>query len=891
MPRLATIGHRLRALFRARSVESELDEELRFHLEREIEINVAKGMSREEARLAALRSFGGIEQVKEQCRDERGVRLIKDLGRDALYGIRTLRKNPGFTAAAVLTLMLGIGATTAMFSVVSGALLQPLPYEDSEQLMLLWTHTAMRGDDRDWISRGLYATVREQNRVFEDAAIVDGHSTVLRGKGTPERIRGISASASCLSMLGARPVLGRLFEPGEDEVGRPGALILSHGLWKRKFGAEPGVIGRTIELDDGSYTIVGVLEAGFGLTREYLPMVVRADYWVLIPLGPEEVQDHLHRWYGMIARLKADVSPGQAQAEMSRLAALLSQERPDTYAAEHDFSIEVIPFLKYVAADAALTLWMLFGAIGLVLLIACANVAGLLLARATGRRQEFGIRLALGAGRGRLMRQLLAESLLLSLLGGTLGVLIAWWSLPPLLALGGSAIPRSDEIGINPAIIIFGLGVSLLTCVIFGLFPAFTASRAGASTILRKGQREVCGLGLGRPFRGSFRHGLVVGQIALSFTLLIGAGLLLHSFQRLQRVDPGFSPYDLLTFQLAAVGEKYETSTSVIQFYEELEHRIAGVPGVEAVGGVSILPFGPNTSSGPIEAEDQPDTYEPPVIAEMRAVTWDYFDTMCIPLLRGRRFDERDTRHAPAVAIVDEQFAGRFWPDESAIGKRFRLADFPDVRLTIVGVVGSIKHYRLEAEPRITMYQPHAQSPWQYMYVAAKTALPPAAMTDSIARAVWSVDPNLPLLRVASMEERVADSLASRRFQLTVLTGFAGLALVLAVVGLYGLLTYVVGRGTRDIGIRMAFGARRAKVLFEVLYLGGVLALIGLAVGFVLSVAGVGLLTGLLYDLSPLDPLTFICVSLVVLGVTLVACCIPAYRATKVDPAVALRHE
>jgi predicted permease len=817
---------------------------------------------------------------------------MRALTQDLRYAIRMMLKNPAFTAIVVGTLALGIGANTAVFSVVNSVLIRPLPFADADDLVLLWKHTAEGGTERGWISTGLYGAVRDQNQTFEELAILDGHSAVFRGDGAPERIRGICASSSCLPLLGATPALGRLFAPDEDLPGAPPSIILSHALWVRRFNADPAIIGTGISTDEGDYTVVGVLEEGFSVTREHLPMLVRSDYWVTVPLGPDAMQEHRRHSYGLIARLAPGVTPEGARSDMRAIAARLMQVEPEAYPSDSGFTIAVQPFADHVVGEARPALWLLFGAIGLVTLIACANVANLLLARTTARRREIGIRLAVGAGRRRVVRQLLTESTILSLAGGVLGLLLAAWTLSLLLHLGDKAIPRAHEVGIDWQVIAFTLGLSLITSLVFGLAPALTASRINLSHVLRQDGASLLGGSVFRRLRHSARHWVVVGELAVSLILLVGAGLLLNSFWRLQQVDAGFSPDNVLTFQLAARGDKYSDHDSVVRFYEQLDQRVADVPGVRAAGGVSIIPFGPNHSSNKIQIEDQlTDGSTAGVTAESRVALGDYFRTMEIPLLAGRCFDARDTRTTPPVAIIDEHFAQRFWPDEDPIGKRFRLADFPDFRMTVVGVVGSIKHYHLDAEPRITFYQPHAQCAWQYMYVVVSTESDPEAMIGTLAGEIWAADEELPLMRVASMEQRVSDSLAQRRFLLLLLGGFAGIALMLAAVGLYGVMAYLVGRSTHDIGVRMAVGAQPADVLRIVLRQGAILAAAGLGLGLAISLPSMRVLSGHLFQISPLDPLTFFGVSAALFAAALLACMIPARRAMRVDPMVALRCE
>jgi len=825
---------------------------------------------------------------------------VSVLLQDLRYAIRMLLKSPGFTSVVVLTLALGIGVNTAIFSVVNGVLLQPLPYQDPDNLVLLWSQFPGRDEYEETFARGMFFEIRDRIHVFDQAAIVKSHSFTLTGGGPPERVRGMRASASCLPMLGARPTVGRLFAPGDDEPGKPRTVILSHALWERRFGSDPGVIGRILRLDEVDYTVIGVLGKDFPATQEYLPKSydpsVRVDYWIPLVLSAEDRQQHSRQNYGIYARLGPGVTVDDAKAEMDLLAGRMKQEVPQYYPPDSGFAIDVVPLLDPVVREVRPALRLLAGAAGLVLLIACANVANLLLARATRRHREIGMRMALGAGRLRIVRQLLTESMLLSVLGGAVGLLIAWWGISALLLLGAKTIPRINEVGIDVSVVAFTFGLSALTGIVFGLAPAWTISSVDLNRTLRNAARGLIGTGSSRRQRYSARRLLVVAELSLSMVLLIGAGLLIHSFYRLQKVDLGFSPENVLSFQLPA-NPSYPNVPGLptyVKFYEQLGERIAGLPGVKSIGGTSVLPLAPGESYAPIAVEDYVTAHdETQPKAHERVALWGYFKTMQIPLVAGRYFGEHDTGDSLPVTIVDEAFAKRFWPGENPIGKRIRdPASGPqNPWLTVVGVVGTVRHSDLESHSQATYYRPYLQWANRGMYVVVRCSSAPGALVDAIANEVWALDDDRPLLRVATMEQRVSDALARRRFSLFVLGVFAASALVLAVVGLYAVLAHMVSQSTREIGIRLALGAQPGNVLRLVLSEGLTLTVIGLAIGLPIALAGTRLLSSFLYEITATDPVTFIGVTLLLAAVALLACYVPARRATKVDPMVALRCE
>ena len=823
---------------------------------------------------------------------------MRSVIQDVRYALRMLAKNPGFTAIAVITLSLGIGTNTAIFSVVNGVLLRPLPYQDPDELVVLWSHFPARDIHEETLSPGMYFQIKEQSRIFDQVAIVKSHSFTLTGGGPPERVRGMSASASCLSMLGAEPELGRLFATGEDEPGGPRTIVLSHAFWKRRFGGDRSVIGSVLQLDDETYAVIGVLAEGFPDTRAYLPdsydPKLRVDYWIPLVLDSTDRQEHGRQNFGVLARMKPGLALAAARAELDLLAGRMRQTYPEHYPPESGFTLDVVPLLDPIVRGVRPALRLLAGAAGLILLIACANVAGLLLARAMSRQKEIGMRIALGASRLRIMRQLLTESVLLSLLGGGIGLLAAWWVTSALLTIGAETIPRIGEVGVDRSVVMFTFALSMVTAVAFGLAPAWTVSAVDVNRAIRETGRSLIGARSFIRQRWSARRLLVVMELSIAVALLVGAGLLMHSFWKLTTVDPGFSPENVLTFQLPANRDYRKDMDAYRRFYGELGERIAALPGVESVGGMSVLPLAPGESFSPIAVEGYvPGADEMEFRADARTVLWDYFETMKIPVTAGRGFDERDTIDSPPVAIVDETFAERVWPGETPIGKRIRDPGFGGRLpwLTVVGVVGAVKRADLESDFQMTYYQPYSQWPQQWMYVAVRTSSDPGGLVNAIAGEVWALDKDIPLLRVATMDRRIADTLARRRFSFYLLGAYAALALVLAVAGLYGVMAYTVSQSTHEIGIRMALGARQSDVLRFVLCDGMVLTGIGLTIGLALSLAATQILRTLLYEVTTTDPVTLVGVPLLLATVAVLACYIPARRAASVDPMAALRCE
>ena len=811
---------------------------------------------------------------------------------DLRYGARMLAKKQGFTIVAVITLALGIGANSAIFSVVNSLLLRPLPYRDSERLAIIWTHSPGANVAQDWPSPGQYSAIKSQNTVFEETAIAVGGSVNLTGQSAPERLGVVRTSSAMFSLLDAQPLIGRAFEPAEDAPGKPPAVILSYGLWQRRFGGDPQVIGQPLTINGHSYTVVGVMPAEFSLSNEVMPTVAavaQADMLLPLPLTAEDLTQQGDENYNLLARLKPGVTIAQAQAELDSVTRGLEQQYPDRYPASRRFSFSVRPLLEQVVGDIRPALLVLLGAVGCVLLIACANVANLLLARAAAREKEIAIRTALGAGRWRVVRQLLTESLLLAFLGGGLGLLIAVWGLDGLRWLNSGNIPRLQNIGIDGRVLVFTFAVVLLTGLLFGLAPALRSSQVNLSETLKEGGRSVAGSG-----HHLLRSLLVITEMALSLVLLIGAGLLIRSFARVQQVAPGFAPQNVLSLRLSVVGTTYAEEPRRSMFYQQLWERIRQLPGVESAGGAAILPLSGSISWGSIGIEGYDQASGQSLIqTDQRVATNGYFETMGIPLIKGRFFTEQDTSQSTKVAIIDENMARTYWPDADPVGKRLKRggvsSDSP--WLTIVGVAGNVKQYALDADSRVALYTPYQQEPYSTMYVTARTAGNPLGLAAAVTQVARAMDPNVPVYDIKTMEQRLSDSLARRRFAMFALGLFALVAMLLASVGVYGVMSYTVAQRTREIGIRVALGAKTSDVLKLVVAQGMSLAVIGVGTGLAGAILVTRVMASLLFKVSAMDPVTFIAIAVLLTGVALLACYVPARRAMKVDPMIALRYE
>jgi predicted permease len=819
------------------------------------------------------------------------------LARDLRYAIRAFAKSPGFTVAAILSLAIGIGANTAIFSITSALLLRPLPYKDADRLVIMWNTSPGLGITRDWFSSAQYFDIKNNHHGFEQVAMAIGGNYNLTGEGEPERVGVVRISNNLLPMLGARPAQGRLFTPEDERYGGPNVVILGYGIWVRRYASNPQMVGRHITINSHVYEVIGVLPKSFSLPREVMPTLdgaEQSDLLLPMPQIPNFAEDRGHEDYNIIARLRPGVTVEQARAEMNTITARLRQAHPEVYPPNGGLTFVILPLLEQVVGNVRHTLWLLLAAVGCVLLIACVNVANLLLSRAVARQREVAIRSAVGASAGRIIRQLLTESLLLALCGGVLGVLFAFISVHWTHVLGPRSVPRLDEIGIRGDALLFTVLISLASGILFGLAPALRVSRVDLLTTLKDSDRGSAGASAMWGRGNNLRRLLVITELAISVVVLIVAGLLLRSFIRLQHVSPGFNPDNVLTLELTLSGDKYKdpvvARAASRQILENLEH----LPGAVTAGGVSSLPLSDMFAWGPINVEGR---VAPPgekfINADERVVAGRYFETMQIPLIKGRLFNDQDTVDKPHVVLVDEFMAQQLWPNQDPLGKRISFGDLaakPEWA-TVVGVVGRIKQDALDSDSRIALYMPHSQFISRLFNVVLRTTTDPASLTSAVAHELHEVDRDLPMYGVVTMEQRVAGSLARRRFTTVLLAMFAGFALALATIGIYGVMAYLVSQGTREIGIRMALGATEKTVLRLVVKQGMVLAMCGVAVGLIAALAFSRLVSGLLFGVKATDPLTFAGITVLLTVVALFASYIPARRAARIDPMISLRCE
>jgi putative ABC transport system permease protein len=797
---------------------------------------------------------------------------------DLRYGARMLVKRPGFTLIAIIALALGVGANTAIFSVVNAALLRPLPYEESERLVVLYETNPQQGRDEMSVSYPNFADWRAQSQSFDQLTACLYGGMILTSKDEPARLQVVAVSADFFAMLRVKPLRGRVFLPEEDKIGGAPVVVLSHTLWQSRFGGDEGLIGQQITLDGKSRTVIGVMPPNFAL-----PPGDQTEVWLALGSLADQMQNRgVHRLTA-IGRLKSGVTLQQAKTELATIANRIQQQYPD---ADQGHGVNVISGYESLTKNARPALLTLLVAVGFLLLIACANVANLLLARAETRQKEIAIRTALGATRWRITRQLLTESLLLAVVGGAVGLLLAAWGVDALAGGLPDDFPRAKEIGIDRVVFGFTGALSILTGLIFGIIPALTRAKPALNETLKEGGRTSATFG-----RGRMRSALIVTEVALSLALLIGAGLLIKSFWRLTQVDPGFQPDHLLTMNVTLIGEKYKETGQVISFYRELPARLGALPGVKAVSAVSVLPISGGDSSGnlTIEGREFPPAQTPS--ASFRRILPNYFSAMGIPLKQGREFNERDTGEEKVV-IINEGMARRFWPDGDAIGKRIKVGPPQNEPwLTIVGVAGDVKNIGLEADALLATYEPHAQRPWSSMTLAIRTETDPLGLSAAVRGDLRAMEKGLLIRALSTMDERIWLSVAPRRFNMTLLAVFAALALSLAAVGVYGVMSYTVTQRTHEIGVRMALGAQSGAVLKLIVGQGLKLALIGVAIGLAAAFALTRWMEDLLFDVRPTDLWTYGAVAALLLLVALFACWVPARRAAKVDPMIALRCE
>jgi putative ABC transport system permease protein len=873
---------RLGGLFRRESGEREMAEEIESHLQLHIEDNLRAGMTPEQARRQALIKLGGVEPTKEIYRERRSLPLLETLWQDARFGARQLRQNPGFTAVAVLTLALGIGANTAILSLVDGILLRPLPYPQPERLVVLLQSYPSVGLNRWGISQFLFANLREQARSFVRSAAHTSAGLNLTTSEEPVRLRGAYVTAGFFETLGVRPARGRAFLPEEDVPGKNVVCILSDRLWRSRFGGDPNIVGRSLRLNDAPLQVVGVMPPEFQFPSP------ETDLW--IPLGLDPGRRFGFMFAG-IARLKDGVPAARAEAETTGIQWNLARQSENPPPPGADMKMIVTPLHEAVTQRAKKPLLVLLGAVGLVLLIACANIANLLLGRVTARRREIALRIALGASARRIVAQLLTESLLLAALGAMAGAALAVWLVALIARLPLEGIPRVAEVQVNTTALLFAAAVALATGFLFGLAPAVHAYRLGLGAGLREGTRSTASVSSRR-----LNDSLVAGQVALSLLLLIAAGLLLKSFAQLLAVNPGFQPENLLTMRISLSERSYDSPERMIQFYEALLERVRTLPGVRAAGMISKLPVqadGGDADGYVVEGREHPGPVQPNAL--MHVASPGYLQALGIPLLRGRDFSSADRADTEPVAIVDATLARLYWPDGNALGKRIRFGwDTSDrAWMTIVGVAGNVKHAGLAEAWYPHLYMPERQRAerLQAMHLAVRTTADPSTVTTAIRAQVRALDANVPVFAVRTMPEIVAQSLNSQRLTNILLGSFAVTALLLAAVGIHGVMSLSVNGSTQEFGIRMALGAQPGDVFRLVVGEGMGIAAAGMAAGVLGALAVTRFLRTLLFETSPFDPATFVGVTLVLGSAAFAACYVPARRATRVDPMVTLRCE
>ena len=875
---LTDLLRRWRALTHKDELDEELNEEMRFHLEQDIEQNLLSGMTREDARYAALRSFGGVDQSQEECRSARGVGLIDNVVRDISYSVRVLFKSYAFTIVVVLTLALGIGANTAIFSFANGILLRPLPYPQSDRLAVLEEIAVKENSNSIGVAYPNFLDWREQNTVFEGIAVHFGTSRfAMTAGGSPSEIRGSRVSYGLFEVLRVSPILGRTFTENEDRPEEDAVVILGNDLWQRAFGGNSNIIGQKIVISSRPRTIIGVMPRGFRF-----PEV--SELWVPLAFTTKIYTRNDHGLEA-IARMKDGVTIGQAQTEMNNVAARIEEQNP---VSNEGLRVSVTSLRENLSGSYHHALLILLGVVGCVLLVACVNVANLMLARATARQKEFALRAALGASRWRIMHQLLIESLLLAIAGGVLGFVLSIWALHLLLTAIPIDLPFWMNFNLDLRVLGFTLAITLLTGLIFGAGPALQTSRVDLNDTLKEGGRGNSGM------RSRARSLLVVSEIAMSLVLLVGAGLMVQSFLRLRQVNLGLDPKNVLTATVLLPRAKYTQDDQRSAFFKQLTERVRNLPGVEAASATGTLPLGGSTWGRSLTVEGYPvvSVGQAPSI-QHTVVTPGYFRTMGITLLAGRDFDDTDTKDAQNVTIIDERLARQYWPNQSPLGKRVRFGPPEDNEpwFTIVGVVSAVRHQRVQEETRASVYLPHQKIPVGGLSLVARTAANPHDFIGAVRREVAQLDPDLPVSEVATMEEVVAESIWQPRLYAMLFAVFAGGALLLALIGIYGVMAFLVQTRTHEIGIRMALGATARDVFRLIVGRGMKLTAVGVVIGVASAIALTRLMRSLLFNTSATDPLTFILISLLLSVAAFLACYIPARRAAKVDPLVALRYE
>jgi predicted permease len=816
--------------------------------------------------------------------------------KDIRFALRQLLKQPAFTAIAVVTVALAIGATTAVLSLVNGLLVRPLPYREPQQLVLLLQHFKSQNLDRIPVSPPEFKDYEMRAHSFEKLGAFGYTNFNLAGEDKPERIPGATVTAGVLPLLGVSPLQGRFFDAQECTLGRDNVVIISARLWQHRFNSDPQIVGKKLLLDGKNYTVVGVMPATFDFPLQLFNLGNggqfggRAEIWKPLAFTNAEMKQRGSRSYAIIGRLAGGTSVVQAQSEIETLNAQMRLEHPNNYSQDNSFGGDVLQLQALAVARMRPALFILLGAVFLVLLIACANLTTMLLARAAAREREIAIRVALGAGRLRLLKQVFTESVLLALIGGTAGVVLALWGIELLKTIGAQTVPRLREVNVDLVVLGVTAAICVGTGIMFGLAPGLVSARQELTEALKEGGRS----STGGARRNRLRNGLVIAEVALALVLLSGAGLLLKSFARLQNVNPGFNPRNALTFEISLPKVQYPNDPSIIRFNNEAQRRIASLPGVQSAGFSTILPLAGTNSDSSFAIEGQPSNdRNPSPDEENREVSPDYFRALEIPLIKGRFFTDADNADAPPVIIVNQAFAKKFWPNQEAVGKRIvmgGMSEHPNW-ITIIGVVGDVRHFGLDVDPKPEMYVPFTQDPYFTAIYVVRSNQDPASLLPGIRREIQAIDPAVPLASVRTFERVIADSVAPRRLSVVLLGVFAGVAVLLASVGIYGVMSFIVVQRTREIGVRMALGAQRSDVLKLILVRSLKLISAGAAIGLIVALLSAGALRALLYNVSAFDTPTFVLVTILLAAVALAASYLPAMRATRADPMTALHAE
>jgi predicted permease len=886
MRRLQSLFNWFFSLFHKPALDTALSDELRFHLDRQIAENISSGMSPTEARRAALRDFGGVAKFTEASRDARRTNFVENLLQDVRFGARMLRKNPAFTFFAVAVLAIGIAANSAIFSIADAVLLRPLPYRDANRLVTVFEDASASGFPSDTPAPGNFSEWRTRNQVFTHMAATSfGGSFALTGQGNPEKLGGRAVTANLFSVLGVSPTLGRDFLPEDDVPGAPPVVILSHGLWLRRFGADPQIVGRQIWLNYEKTTVIGVMPRGFQFPDR------EAEIWIPIRFSTAELANRGNHYLQVVARLKPGVSLSMANADLSVIAKQLEKQYPDTNA---KVGAKAVPLRDQLAGDVRPALLMLVGAVCFVLLIACANVANLLLSRAAGRRRELAMRLTLGATRSRIIQQMLTESLLLALLAGTAGLLLSAFVIQFLAALVPTGFAPITGASLDPRVLLFTLAVSLATGILFGILPALRLSRLHLGPSLQ----QVAGRGTVGSGNHRLRNALVISEVALAIVLLAGAALLLRSLANLYHLDPGFQSDHVLVVHTPLSYPRYDAFSRRVSFFAQVLAKVQTLPGVLAAGYTTWIPLTNPGGAVTITIEGRPEPAPgEQIIPNLRMISANYPAALRMKLIAGRFFDHTDGAGTPLVALINQTMAKNYWPGENPLGKRFKRANYKDSIskpwFTIVGVVGDVHQAALDLPARPEMYLLYLQQDFRYdpEYLAVHTSGDPMSLAEAVRQQIWSVDSEQPVSGVMPLSDLVDDNLASRRLQVSLLTGFAAIALLLVTLGIYAVLSFAVAQRTQEIGVRVALGAQPAQVLRMIFSQGLRLFLIGAAFGLTAAFLLTRTLSHLLFHVSPYDPASFAAITILLAAVSLLACYLPARRATRVDPLIALRYD